>query len=234
MNKVIKSFLFTSFVFSALFVVSAMSANAQGPRGEILNRMDAHNKSLNFLKSNVTMVKVDAALGEANAETVNGSVHYIPKKGKTKMYARVDWVKPEENMIVVGDDYKIYRPTLKQGYTGKTSKAAKGNDRLAGPLGFLSMSKDELKNNYNVVIIGEATVGGGVKTMHLQMTPKTANSYKLVDLWVDGNGMPVQAKVTSNNGDTTTILLSKIEKNGTVDYGVFSFNFPAGTKVIKS
>ncbi|HMT09173.1 MAG TPA: outer-membrane lipoprotein carrier protein LolA [Pyrinomonadaceae bacterium] len=234
MNKVIRSFLFTSFVFSALLAASAISTNAQGPLGEILNRMDAHNKSLNFLKSSVTMVKVDAALGEANAETVQGNVHYIPKKGKTKMYARVDWVKPEENMIVVGDDYKIYRPTLKQGYQGKTSKAAKGNDRLAGPLGFLSMSREELKQNYKVVYIGEATVGGGAKTIHLQMTPITANSYKLADLWVDGNGMPVQAKVTSNNGDTTTILLSNFTKNGIIDYGVFSFSFPAGTKVIKS
>jgi outer membrane lipoprotein-sorting protein len=96
------------------------------------------------------------------------------------------------------------------------------------------MSTDELKKNYNIVVIGEATVGGGVKTMHLQMTPITANSYKLADLWVDGNGMPVQAKVTSNNGDTTTILLSNISKNGNVDYGVFSFTFPPGTKVIKS
>ncbi len=234
MNKVIKSFLFTSIVFSALFVVSAVSANAQGPLGKILNRMDDHNRDLNFLKSNVTMVKVDAALGEANAETVKGSVHYIPKKGKTKMYARVDWVKPEENMIVVGDEYKIYRPTLKQGYQGKTTKAAKGNDRLAGPLGFLSMSREELKRNYDVKYGGPATVSGGVETIHLLMTPKGANSYKLAELWVDGDGMPVQAKVTSNNGDTTTILLSNFTKNGNVDYGVFSLTFPAGTKVIKS
>lgn len=237
MNKLFKSFLFTSFVFSALFVGSSISANAQkGPLGEILDRMDAHNRSLNSLESKIKMVKVDAALGEANAEIQEGTVNYIPAKKKegTKMYARVDWVKPNETMLLVGDEYKIYRPELKQGYQGTRSQAAKNNSTVAGPLSFLSMSRDELKKNYKVIFLGEETVSNGKKTAHLQLTPLTANSYKLADLWVDGDGMPVQAKVTAKNNDTTTILLSGADKNKAPNYEKFKLKFPEGTKIIKN
>ncbi len=221
---------------SLLFIgiLSAVPANAQGPLGEILRRMDEHNKNLSSLKSNITMVKSDAALGDAGTDTTQGTVNYIPKAGKRLRYIRVDWVKPAENMIIVGDEYLIVRPTLSQAYKGNTNTATKQNSKVAGPLAFLSMSKEQLKANYSIIFVAEEQIAGGVRTWHLQLTPKAADKYKQADLWVDGDGMPRQARVTAANNDTTTILLTNISKNVKIDASIFSLKVPDGVKVIKS
>ena len=65
------------------------------------------------------------------------------------------------------------------------------------------------------------------------MTPKSANSYKGADLWVDANGMPVQAKVVEKNNDSTTIQLTNIERNATVKGDVFAIKPPKNTKIIQ-
>jgi outer membrane lipoprotein-sorting protein len=50
---------------------------------------------------------------------------------------------------------------------------------------------------------------------------------------VDGNGMPIQAKVTENNNDTTTVLLTKLQKNVTVNGKDFEVSLPKDVKVVK-
>jgi len=66
------------------------------------------------------------------------------------------------------------------------------------------------------------------------MTPKVPTSYKSAEVWVDGNGMPVQSKVIEKNNDTTTVLLTNLQKNVRVDKSEFQIKLPDGTKVIKS
>lgn len=223
---------FRKLAFTAAFgLMLAGSAMAQGPKGQILNRMDAHYKALTSLRSNVTMVKVDAALDDAT--TQEGSVSYLPKTAKRVMYARVDWTTPTENMVVIGDDYLIFRPTLKQAYKGKTSQA-KDNSKIAGPLAFVSMSKEQLTANYEVVYVGEEQITGGTKTWHLLLTPKAKSNYKTAELWVDGDGMPRQFKVTSNNNDTMSILLTNIQKNVTIDASSFKLKLPSNVVPMKT
>ena len=65
------------------------------------------------------------------------------------------------------------------------------------------------------------------------MTPKAATSYKAAELWVDVNGMPRQAKIIEQNNDTTTVLLTNIEKNADVKASAFAMDLPAGTKIVK-
>ncbi|HEX8637747.1 MAG TPA: outer-membrane lipoprotein carrier protein LolA, partial [Pyrinomonadaceae bacterium] len=101
-----------------------------------------------------------------------------------------------------------------------------------GALAFMSMSKAQLKANYNVKYIGQENVGA-VPTWHLELTPKAAGSYKQADLWVDGNGMPIQAKVIERNNDATTVLLTNLQKNITIQSEIFALNPPKGTKIIK-
>ena len=55
----------------------------------------------------------------------------------------------------------------------------------------------------------------------------------MADLWVDGNGMPVQAKITEKNNDTTLVLLSNMQKNVTIKASEFKINLPKGTKIIR-
>lgn len=219
----------------ALFfgVFAAADTKAQGPLGQILNRMDAYNKALSSLRADITMVKTDAGLGVS--DTTIGNTTYLPKTVKPKrvMYVRIDWTKPQqEQIVVIGDDYKLYRPTLNIAYEGKTDQA-QNNAKAGGAFAFISMSKEQRKTNYDVVYIGEETISGSTRTWHLQLTPKVATSYKLADVWVNGDGFPQQAKVTEKNNDTTTILLTNIQPNIKIDRASFVLTYSKGTKVHK-
>ncbi len=205
---------------------------AQNPIKEVLDRMDAHYKSLSSLRSDVTMYKKNSQIG--SRDTYEGSTSYLPKTGKRAMYIRVDWVKPaQESMVVIGEEYKLYRPKLGQAIVGKTSNA-KNSGAAGGALVFLSMSKEQLKANYTIRYVGVEEISGGTSTWHLELTPKTAASYKTAELWVDTDGLPRQATVTEKNDDTTTVLLKNIQKNIVIKPDSFILTWPKATEVIKS
>lgn len=230
-----KALRYSFFVISLGLLISSVSvteAKAQNILGEILRRMDLNNKSLQSLTADVTMEKMNVQINDS--DTYSGSTSYLPKTAKRSAYIRVDWTKPtEEQMAVIGDSYELYRPRLNQVIVGKVSKA-KNSPSVGGPLAFMNMSKAQLQANYSVVYLGEEQVGGGTRTWHIQLTPKTATSYKTADLWVDPDGMPRQAKITEQNNDTTTVLLSKIQKNITLDGKMFKLNYPSSAKKIKA
>jgi len=218
-KKLIRASVAVSVVALLFGVFSA--ASAQGPLGKILNRMDEHYKGMTSLKSDITWVKLDAALDDSTTQI--GSINLLPKTPKRVMYARVDWEKPVENMVVIGDTYLIYRPAVKAAYKGNASQARE-NSKAAGPLSFIGMSKEQLKANFEIIALGDEKISGGVGTFHLQLTPKTATSYKIADVWVDGDGMIRQAKVTYKNNDTSTFLLTNIQKNTKIDAKVFKID----------
>jgi outer membrane lipoprotein-sorting protein len=219
-------------MFATVFaVVSAAPVNAQGVLNDILKRMDANNKSLKSLKSSIKMSKHNAQLDEY--DLYEGSVQYLPAPVKEQIKVRIDWAKPVvEHLAVGGGQYILYRPRLEQAIVGKVDNAKQGAG-AGGALAFMSMNRAQLKANYDVAYIGEETVNGSVRTWHIQLTPKSANSYKGADLWVDANGMPVQAKVVEKNNDSTTIQLTNIERNATVKGDVFAIKPPKNTKIIQ-
>lgn len=218
--------------FVGLFSVSNIPAQGNQIR-EIKKRMDAHNKALQTLRVDATMVKYNSQLGET--DTVNGTAIYAKGKGKYP-YVRVDWKRPEETLAVVDGKYQLYKPSQMIAYTGSVDSVGSGGDKAKGnsAFAFVSMSKTELDTNYDVAYINEETLSNGVRAIHLQLTPKVSTSYKLADLWVDSDGMPVQSRITEKNNDTTTVLLSKPQKNVTLKPADFKINWPAGTKVQKS
>ncbi len=228
MNKVLRIGLIAiclGFIFSS---VSVSEAKAQNILGEILRRMDNYNKSLQSLKADVTMVKYNPQLNVS--DTMLGTTSYLPKNAKRVMYVRIDWTKPvQEQISVIGDSYELYRPRLNTVIQGKTQKA-KNSASVGGALSFMNMSKEQLKANYDVIYIGEEQISGGAKTWHIQLTPKTDTTYRLADLWIDSNGTPLQAKITEKNNDTTTVLLSNIVKNDTINASVFKLSYPKSVK----
>lgn len=213
-------------------VLGAGSSSAQVLK-EVLDRMDGNYKTLSSFRSGVTMVKFNEQIG--NRDTTEGTTSYLPKSPKTKnlMYVRIDWTKPvNESIVVIGDKYQLYRPKLGQAIRGTTSQA-KNSGSAGGALVFVSMSKSQLQANYNVQYIGQEGISDGTQTWHILMTPKVATGYKSAELWVDANGMPRQAMITEQNSDTTTVLLTNIEKNADVKAAVFTMDLPAGTKIVK-
>ncbi len=228
-----KSFLRVSFTAIALTLFfnafAVTETRAQGILNDILKRMETHRKSLTSLRSNVTMVKYNAQLKES--DTTEGTAIYIPAKGRDAL-VRIDWIKPvQETLSVVNGKYVLYRPRLKQAITGN-AKDAKGNGKANGALSFMNMSKEQLNANYSVKYLGQENVSGGIQTWHLELTPKTATNFKSAELWVDGNGMPIQAKVIEGNNDTSTVLLTKLEKNTNINASVIKVKLPKDTKIV--
>lgn len=232
-----KALRYSFFIISLGLLMSSVSvreARAQNVLGEILRRMDLNNKALQSVHADVTMVKVDALLGASGTDSTYGSTSYLPKTGKRRAYIRVDWTRPvEEQISVIGDDYELYRPKLNQVIVGKVNRS-KNSSSVGGALSFMNMSKAQLQANYSVIYLGEEQVSGGPMTWHLQLTPKTQTSYKQAELWVDKDGMPRQAKITEQNNDTTTVLLSNIQKNISLDGKIFKLNYPTSVKKIKA
>ena len=232
MNKTL-SYIFLTICLGLLFsLVSVKEAEAQDVIGNILRRMDAHNKSLQSLRADVTMEKRNVQLGES--DITYGNTSYLPKTAKRGSYVRIDWTTPvEEQISVIGDDYELFRPRLNQVIVGKVGKA-KNSASAGGALSFMNMSKDQLKANYDVQYLGQEQISGGTTTWHLNLTPKAATSYKSAELWVDPDGMPRQAKVIEQNNDTTTVLLSNIQKNVTLKAEIFKLKYPGSVKKIKA
>jgi outer membrane lipoprotein-sorting protein len=198
--------------------------------------MDAHNKALSTMRAKVTMVKRNTQLGDS--ETTVGTAIYAKRPGKDAL-VRIDWQRPDESLAVVDGKYFMYRPRLNIVLTGsvkdvgksKSSDQPKGTSALA----FMNMSKAQLDANYEVALVTEnATLSNGVRTFHLRLTPKTRTSYKDAELWVDADGMPVQTRINEHNNDSTTVLLTDLQKNVELRTSNFKIDWPKGTKVQKS
>ena len=224
---------FSTLAIIFLFNIFAVTeTKAQNILNEILKRMDEHQKALTSLKATVQMDKFNAQLDEH--ELWEGSTKYVKTNNK-ELNARLDWSKPQqETLSVVGKKYVISRPRLNQAIYGTTDDAQKKGTEGAGIFDFLKMSKEELRANYTVVYQGKEDVQGGIPTWHLQLTPKTTKSYKVADVWVDGNGMVLQIKVTANNNDTNTVLLSNLRKNENINIkNEIVISLPKGVSMVK-
>jgi outer membrane lipoprotein-sorting protein len=231
MRASIKKILLLS-ICSSLFAVFGVS-NASGQIvNEIVSRMDRHNQSLTSLRANITMVKVNEQLGGVT-DTQEGTVIYEPqRRGNPRV--RIDWRSPNESFALVGNEYTIYRPNLKQAITGNVNQARNNSQNLGSALAFMNMSREELRSNFNVALVNEnASLRGGVRTWHLRMTPKSRTSYRHAEVWVDANGMPVQTRIVEHNNDSTTILLSAIQKNIRINRTNFEIRVPRGTNIVK-
>jgi outer membrane lipoprotein-sorting protein len=219
--------IFSAFIFSILIGGAfAAEGRAQGVLNDILKRMEAHKQSLQSLQANVEMASTNTQLNITDKR--KGEVFYLPAKGR-EAYIRINWTKPDEILAVANGKYLLYRPRLNQAIKGKT-KGSK-NAQASGALAFMSMSRDQLKTNYDVTYLGKVTLDG-TDVWHLGLDPKTKQSFKKAELWVDGNGMPLQAKVVENNNDLTTVRLSDLKKNVKINGSIFAYKPPAGTKII--
>lgn len=229
MNKILR-FSFAAILLTIFFGAFAVIETKAQYLNDILKRMEVNRNTMTSLSSDVKMVKYDPILKVS--DTTEGKSKYVPLKGRDAL-VRIDWTKPaQETLAVVKGQYIIYRPRLNQYLTG-SSKEAQGSGKANNALSFMNMSKAELKANYDIKYLGQENVSGGIATWHLELTPKTAQSFKLAELWVDKDGMPIQAKITEKSNDTTTVFLSNIKKNETINANDFIVKLPKDAKQIK-
>ena len=223
--------IFIALVLAALVAFPLPAANAQaGLVSSILSKMEKNRQNLRSLSADISMEKYNSQLGES--EKYYGNIRYIPA-GRGAALVRLDWNKPQQEILVVANGgYMLYRPRLKQVIIGTTNsvRSAKDNDVLA----LLNMSAAQLRSRFgDFQDEREETLWGGIHTTHLKAVPKTAASYKYIEVWVDDSGMPVQTKMVEKNDDSTTMRLSNVARNADIPASVFKLDLDSSVKRIK-
>lgn len=231
MKKTIQYFILTAIAVFAFTAASQTNAHAQVEVRELYNRMGANQKTLKSLKSKVQLERYNAQLKDKET-TQQGTVLYIPAKGRSAN-VRIDWTAPQqETLSVVNGKYLLYRPRLEQVIEGKTSEVQK-KDAGSG-LQFINMSPQELKQNFDAKYLGtELIANGAISAYKLKLTPKKPMQYNYAEVWVTAEGMPTQVKMYEKNGDWTNVLLYEIQKNAAIKIDQVKFNPPRNVKVIK-
>lgn len=221
----------------ASLAVIPQRAEAQGPAlvSSILNKMERNRRDLRSLRAAVTMQKYNSQLKDFDMS--HGDVQYVAGQG-TNSNVRLDWTKPAREMLAVyNGEYTLYRPRLKQAIKGKTSAIKDGkNSKVNSTLGFaLNLSSAQAKNQFNVELAGEGTLyDGGPRVWMLKLTPKGKAGYQFAEVWVDqGNGMPVQTRVTEKNGDSTLVRLTNVQRNANVPSDAFDLKLGSDVKIVK-
>jgi len=219
-------------MLAALVAIPLPAANAQaGLVSSMLTKMERQKQSLRTLSADISMEKYNSQLGDS--DKYYGTIRYIPAGGKAASLVRLDWNKPQQEILVVANGgYILYRPRLNQAIIGTNGsvRSAKDNDVLA----LLNMSAAQLRSRFgDFQDTREETIWGGVHTTHVKAVPKTAASYKYIELWVDDSGLPVQTKMVEKNDDSTTMRLSNVSRNGNLDKGVFDLKLDSNVKRIK-
>jgi outer membrane lipoprotein-sorting protein len=214
------------------FSLPLATVNAQpGLVSSIYTRMQRNQASLKSLRANISMQKYNSQLHDA--DDYKGMIFYIPGPGGSRAsMLRLEWTSPQhETLTVANGGYQLYRPRLGTVVEGRTGGIkGKDNDVLA----LLNMSAAQLKTRFgDPEDVREETLWGGVWTQHMKVTPKTAASYKYIELWIDRDGMPVQTKMVEHNDDSTTVRLSNVERNQQISNDQFKQNFDSNVKHVK-
>lgn len=224
--------------FVTLAVILAVSAPVRveaqnaGLISSILSRMERNRKDLRSLRSSISMVKYDSRIRVE--DKYQGTVLYMPASGRNA-FVRIDWQSPQRETLAVADgQYTLFRPRLNMAYVGKSSSFGK-NTKASGMLDFLNMSGSQVKTRFEPIQdYYEETLWGGEKTSHFKLVPKGNASYKYAEIWIDGNGMPIQTKVVEKNDDATTVRLTNVQRNANISTDEFKLKLDGKVKIVKS
>jgi outer membrane lipoprotein-sorting protein len=231
MKKFVRPTL-VALMLAALVTIPLPATNAQaGLVSSLLSKMERNRQSLKTLTADISMEKYNSQLRDS--DKYYGTVRYIPAGGRAASFVRLDWNKPQQEILIVaGGKYLLYRPRLKQVIEGNTSSV--NNKKDNGVLELLNLSAAQLRSRFgDFQDQREETIWGGVHTTHLKAIPKTAASYQYIELWVDDSGMPVQTKMVEKNDDSTTMRLSNVDKNSDIPMSTFKLDLDSSVKRIK-
>ena len=203
-------------------------AQSAGLVTSIINRMERNRRDLHSLRASISMEKYDAQIRDTDKRV--GTLLYIPGAGKNQA-VRVDWRSPQETLAVVDGQYTLLRTRMKLAYKGDANSS---KNKVSGVLGFgLNISQAQLKTAFDQQYVGEETLWGGVQVSHMKLVPKGKAGYSYAEVWVDGQGMPVQTKVVEKNGDATTIRLMDIQRNAAIQRNEFKLELGSDIKIVR-
>ena len=231
MKRFVSLVLVPAFIFCVAVVAAPRAAKAQGAGlvSSVLSRLEKNRASLKSLKAGITIEKYNSQIGTNDKS--EGVVIYLPGSGR-QASLRIDWTRPSaETLAVSKGRYQLYRPKWNTVIVGLQNKAP----QTSGLIDMMYMSRQQLETRFQPLQdVREETLGGGVSTIHLTLIPKGNAGYKYAEIWIDSAGMPVQTKIIEKNDDSTTMRLTKLQKNVPVSSGEFELKLDSNVKVVKS
>ena len=234
MKKIFSLSLVVGMLLTALAVHPTVTADAHiaGLASSILNRMTHNQRNLKTMRASISMWKYNSQLRDE--DKYQGLVLYIPGTGgSSTAFLRLEWTQPQHEILAVENgNYSLYRPRLNTVVQGRTGSI--GSKKDTDVLALMNMSATQLRTRFGEFQdVREETLYGGVWTQHFRVSPKTAASYKYIEVWVDKEGMPVQTKMVEKNDDWTTVRLSNIEKNQNIPKDQFKLNLDPSVKRVR-
>lgn len=231
MKRFVTPILILFLLMVALVATPLRPTNAQaGLVSSLYTRMQRNQQTLKTLSADISMDKYNAQIRDS--DKFYGSVRYIPTGGKSA-FVRLEWSKPSHEILTVANGaYLFYRPRLNQAIYGTTNSIK--SERDTGVLALLNMTTAQLRARFNdLQDVRDETLWGGVATTHFKAVPRNAANYNYIEVWVDSSGMPVQTKMVEKNNDSTTVRLTNVSRNQTIDKGIFEQKLDASVKKIK-
>ena len=231
MKRFLTPILALALLVVALVAVPLPRTDAQaGLVSSLYTRMQRNQQTLKSLSADISMDKYNSQIRDS--DKFYGTVQYIPVGGKSA-FVRLEWTKPQHEILAVANGaYILYRPRLNMAYVGTTNSIKNGKD--SDVLALLNMSTSQLRARFgDLQDVRDENLWGGVATTHFKAVPKNAASYNYIEVWVDASGMPVQTKMVEKNNDSTTVRLTNVAKNQTIDKGIFELKLDSSVKKVK-
>src|SRR5262245_2184666 len=89
-------------MLAALVAIPLPTANAQaGLVSSLLSKMEKNRQNMKTLTADISMQKYNSQLQDS--DNYYGTVRYIPAGGKAASFVRLDWNKPQQEILVVAN-----------------------------------------------------------------------------------------------------------------------------------
>ena len=182
--------------------------------------------------------------GSIERTTVNVLVHvektefgkvFFKRGQNARPEIKFEFTRPTEYTALITEGIaRVYNPRIKQ-----VQQHVLGRDQ--DPAEFLlvgfGQSNEQIKQAYNVTLIGEDSLEGQQMTV-LELKPKStqvAAMFNAIRLWVDHKRwIPLQTKVTEpGTGDYQIVKFTNIKLNVDIKDSVFRLNLPKDVQTIK-
>jgi len=224
------------YVFAvAAFLGMAAAANAIGQfkigsvleteKRQVFDLMTKHYKTLSSLKGSASLTRQTANLDAPPDKRTGVFKHTVEGS-----MSRVDLFGPSETLSISNGSYTFYRQKEKEAFTGSMANRSV-NAARAYVLEIVFADPEMYQRDFRTIYLGKATINQGVPVYQLMLTPLKDPGRHPIELWVDMDGMPIQARVTEKNGDSSTLLFTSISKNKNIKSSEFAVKFKKTTKV---
>jgi len=233
MKTVLKSFAaaaaFALATGAPLAVPRASAATQVMP--QVLSKLEQAGRNLKTLQAGISQEKFDRTLG-VKESSVGTFLYKAAAPGNERVLLQYTEPIPE-TVSVIGDKVMMYQPRINQLFV-TTRKASANKNKSLGFLGLAySDAAAQLREKYDITILGDTTVNGQPATQ-VQLNPKDkSDGVQAIMMWVDQKTwLPVQYFI-QDKGTKTTITLSGMKPNLQLPDDKFELSVPKNAQVVQ-